>query len=119
MQDIISFLKEEFDFKNGISLDVDKTLEVIRALEKTAEIHKAWVEQYREIKRLQNREYELETRITELEKKPIIGAMSIIQRAMDSQDARIKHLESIIERTKNEANLYYGTGDLLDILNEA
>jgi len=68
MKDILSFLKEEFDFKNGISLDVDKTLEVIRALEKTAEIHKAWVEQYREIERLQGREYELETRIEGLRK---------------------------------------------------
>jgi len=91
------FLKEEFEATDrvGIMLGPEETLQVIRALENTAKIHKAWVERYREIERLQDREHELE--------------------------ARIKHLEGIIERAKamNDELIYAFDTDLAKILNDA
>lgn len=70
MKDILLFLKEEFEATDrvGIMLGPEETLQVIRALENTAKIHKAWVEQYREIERLQDREHELEARVEGLRK---------------------------------------------------
>ena len=67
----------------------------------------------------------IECRERLLSDDPVVAALArfdaigLMEEKIDSQAARIKHLEGIIERTKNEANLYYGTGDLLDILNEA
>ncbi len=59
----------------------------------------------------------LETRIAE--KTPAVEAMDIIQRSMDSQAARIKHLECVIERAKNESYRHCEADDIAEILNEA
>ena len=101
MSAILSFLKEEFSKTDGVGimLGPEMTLEVIRALEENA-----WLKE-----QVRQREY-----IIEVSRQ----ASLLTYEALEKKDARIKHLEGIIERTKNEANLYYGTGNLLDILNE-
>jgi len=102
--------------------------EVIAALEKLAEIHKAWNQQYREIERLQGVEYELETQIQWLKNQRAIQERNIeafrktallSYEELENKDARIKHLEGIIERIEKLNNDFLYNTDLGRILNEA
>jgi len=118
VKDILSFLKQEFDDRVGIMLGPEEALEVIRVLEYSEKDIECLKEEYEDRNRkiLKLRRYTKDLRDENNQIRKEWGV------EVGERNARIAHLERIIERAKalsESSSTYIYFNDLDKILNEA